>query len=116
MKTYPLLRRISLGLAVFVGCSVQLQAQTTFIGVTNGNSQWTNPTSWSDAIVPDAIDQTVVFTNIAVSNGVQWQNTNITVGTINFQNASGNVVVGDNTVITDTLTLDTSSGKKVFNV
>jgi autotransporter-associated beta strand protein len=91
-------------------------AQTTFVGPTNGTSQWTNTANWSGATVPDAIDQTVVFTNMAVSNGVQWQNTNITIGTINFQNASGNVVIGDNAVTTDTLTLHTSSGKPVLNV
>jgi fibronectin-binding autotransporter adhesin len=103
-------------LAAVLALAQYAHSQTTFVGATNGTSQWTNTAIWSNGEIPNATDAVVIFTNIAVTNGVQWQNTNITLGTINFENASGNVVVGDNSVTNDTLTLATSSGKPVLNV
>ena len=115
MKKTPLIHWTT-ALAVVLFSTQLARAQTTYTGTTNGTALWTNSANWSGSSVPNATDAVVVFTNIAVSNGVQWQNTNITVGTINFQNTSGNVVIGDNSVTNDTLTLATSTGKPVLNV
>lgn len=107
MKTYPFLRRISLALAVSVGCSVQLQAQTVYQGPLSGITEWTNSTNWVGDVVPDAIDASVLFTNTAATNA--WTNDTITVGTITASNTTGNVVIGSGTTTTDILELATSS-------
>jgi autotransporter-associated beta strand protein len=87
-------------------------AQTTNT-YTNVSGNWADGTNWSGGVFPNATDSAAVFTNAVTAS---WTNTNITVGSILASNASGSVVVGNNTITNDVLTLATASGKPVLQV
>jgi autotransporter-associated beta strand protein len=109
VKTLPLHGLFALAL---IAVSAPAPAQTTNT-YTNVSGNWADGTNWSGGVFPNATNSTGIFTNAVTAS---WTNTNITVGSILASNASGSVIVGNNTITDDVLTLATSSGKPVLEV
>jgi fibronectin-binding autotransporter adhesin len=84
---------------------------------TSGTTPWTTGTAWSDGVVPDGVDVSVVFPSAGPT--VLLDDTTVTVGSISQTTASGNVVIGTTGTAgssTDVINLAVTSDIPVINV
>ncbi len=93
-------------------------AQTTnsWVAGANGAFNWFDGANWSGSAAPNATDSRAIFTTTLTNSGVAWTNTSVTLGSIVTSNASGNVVIGNNGITTDVLSLATSSGTPTIDI
>jgi autotransporter-associated beta strand protein len=92
------------------------QTTNTWGGGTNGAFNWFDGTNWSGGAAPNATDSRAIFTTTLTNTGVAWTNASVSLGSIVTSNASGNVVIGNNSITNDVLNLVTSSGTPTINV
>ena len=114
--TWDWLLSNSLGPTGYSGADTVLVDGTLTVGQPNAwdgsaDSSWNNPANWTNNIVPNGIDAVANFLDAVLAPSIVTVNSDVTVGTINFNSADGYTIGGPAEI-----TFNSFSGNARINV